>query len=104
MARWAGLPRALAQGEASALADLPLPEAVSRLQKLCHDLMAVQTGAPPRFFDAADLPNHPLPLAALTRWWQQLGQSARTAEHPLNPGLATEFLVSAAQQALNSRA
>lgn len=102
--RWAALPRALAQGEASALADLPLPEAVSRLQKLCHDLMALQVGAPPRFFDPADLPAHPLALPALTRWWQQLAQSARTAEHPLNPGLAAEFLTSAAQQALNSRA
>jgi len=38
----------------------------------------------------------------LTRWWQQLAQSARTAEHPLNAGLATEFLVSSARQVLNS--
>ena len=52
---------------------------------------------------AADLPERPLPVAALSKWWQQLAQSARTAEHPLNPGLATEFLVSSARQALNSR-
>ncbi len=101
--RWALLPRALARGDVSALADLPLAESVSRLQKLCHDLLALQLGAAPRFFDRADLPEHPLPVAALTRWWQQLAQSARTAEHPLNPGLATEFLVSSARQALNSR-
>jgi DNA polymerase-3 subunit delta' len=87
----------------AALADLPLAEAVSRLQKLCHDLLALQSGATPRFFAAADLPAQPLSAAALGRWWQQLGRSARTAEHPLNPGLAAEFLVSSARQALNSR-
>jgi len=100
--RWSQLPQALARGEPGALADLPLPEAVARLQKLCHDLLAVQVGAAPRFFDAADLPRQPLPLLVLTRWWQQLAQSARTAEHPLNAGLATEFLVSSARQVLNS--
>ena len=101
--RWAQLPRALARGDVSALADLPLPEAVARLQKLCHDLLARQHGAAPRFFERADLPDRPLAPLALARWWQQLAQSARTAEHPLNAGLATEFLVSAARQALNSR-
>ena len=100
--RWSQLPQALARGEPSALADLPLPEAVARLQKLCHDLLAVQVGAAPRFFDAADLPRQKKQLLALTRWWQQLAQSARTAEHPLNAGLATEFLVSSARQVLNS--
>ena len=100
---WAQLPRALARGDTAALADLPLAEAVSRLQKLCHDLLALQSGATPRFFAAADLPAQPLSAAALGRWWQQLGRSARTAEHPLSPGLAAEFLVSSARQALNSR-
>ncbi|HNK53890.1 MAG TPA: DNA polymerase III subunit delta', partial [Ottowia sp.] len=100
--RWSQLPQALARGEPGALADLPLPEAVARLQKLCHDLLALQVGAAPRFFAPADLPRQPLSLLALTRWWQQLAQSARTAEHPLNAGLATEFLVSSARQALNS--
>ena len=100
---WAQLPRALARGDTAALADLPLAEAVSRLQKLCHDLLALQSGATPRFFAAADLPAQPLSAAALGRWWQQLGRSARTAEHPLSPGLAAEVLVSSARQALNSR-
>ncbi len=102
--RWALLPRAMAQGDASALADLPLPEAIARLQKLCHDLMAVQVGAPPRFFAPADLPARALAPAALSRWWRQLAESARSAEHPLNAGLATEFLANAARQALNSKA
>ena len=101
--RWSQLAPALARGDVAALADLPLPEAVARLQKLCHDLLALQVGAAPRFFAPADLPRQPLSLLALTRWWQQLAQSARTAEHPLNAGLATEFLVSSAHQALNSK-
>ena len=100
---WAGLPRALAQGDSAALVGLPLPEAVARLQKLCHDLMALQVGAAPRYFSPDDLPRHPVPLPALSRWWQQLAQSARTAEHSWKPDLAAEFLASAAQQALNSR-
>ncbi|MGB3072552.1 MAG: DNA polymerase III subunit delta', partial [Ottowia sp.] len=99
---WQLLPRAMAKGDVSALADVPLPEAVARLQKLCHDLMAVQLGAKPRFFAAADLPAKTLSTAALTRWWGQLTQSARSAEHPLNAGLATEYLVSTAREALNS--
>lgn len=100
--QWAQLPRALASGDVAALAALPLPEAVARLQKLCHDLMAVQQGAAPRFFDVASLPQRPPPLPRLTRWWGQLAQAARTAEHPLNAGLAAEFLVSTARQALHS--
>jgi DNA polymerase-3 subunit delta' len=102
--RWSALPKALGAGDGSALQDLPLPEVVARLQKLCHDLLAVQVGGAPRYFVAADLPQRPMSVAALTRWWGQLTQAARTAEHPLNAGLATEFLVSTAKQALNSRA
>ena len=101
--QWAALPRAMARGDVAALASLTLPEAVDRLQKLCHDLLARQLGAAPRFFDPADLPARALPLPALTRWWKQLADSARSAEHPLNAGLATEFLVSSAHQALNSK-
>ena len=102
--QWALLPRAMSRGDGSALADLPLPEAVARLQKLCHDLLALQVGAPPRFFAAAELPERPLPIGVLTRWWSQLTQAARTAEHPLNAGLAAEWLVSSARQVLNSKA
>ncbi|MFV0679109.1 DNA polymerase III subunit delta' [Ottowia sp.] len=101
---WAKLPRALHAGDAAALQGVPLPEAVARLQKLCHDLMALEVGGAPRYFAAADLPQRPLSPMALARWWAQLTQAARTAEHPLNAGLATEFLVSSARQALNSKA
>ncbi len=99
---WAGLPQAMARGDVAPLADLALPEAVARLQKLCHDLMARQVGAPVRFFDEADLPARPLSLRVLGRWWVQLGQLVRNAEHPLNAGLAKEFLASTARRALHS--
>lgn len=102
-AQWAAFPAALAQGEAAAFAATPLPETVARLQKLCHDLMCVQVGAAPRFFDAADLPRRPLSMSALARWQQQLARLARHAAHPFNAPLAAEFLASAAQQALHSQ-
>ena len=101
--QWAMLPKAMAGGNVSAMAGLPLPEVVARLQKLCHDAMAMQVGAPPRYFESGDLPHRPLSMSALTRWWTQLSQAARTAEHSLNAGLATEFLVGSAKQALNSK-
>lgn len=102
---WAGLPRALAQGQGLAqLTTLPMPEAVSRLQKLCHDLLLLQMGAEPRYFARVDLPTRALSVAVLSRWWQQLGQSARSAEHPLNTGLALEFLADTARKVLNSKA
>lgn len=100
---WKLFPRAMTKGDVSALADVPLPEAVARLQKLCHDVMAVQQGASPRFFAAEDLPERSFSAPALTRWWGQLTQSARSAEHPLNAGLATEYLVNSAREALNSK-
>ena len=101
--QWALLPRAVGAGDVTALAGLSTAEAVARLQKLCHDLLAQRVGATPRYFDAADLPQRPPALGALTRWWSQLAQAARTAEHPLNAGLTAEYLVSTGRQALNSK-
>ncbi|MDR0276181.1 MAG: DNA polymerase III subunit delta' [Burkholderiaceae bacterium] len=101
--QWAQLPRAVLQGDAGAFKDVPLPEVVSRLQKLCHDLIAAQQGAAPRFFDSGALPQKRLSMLALTGWSKHLQQAARSAEHPLNTALATEDLVSGACQALNSK-
>lgn len=100
---WALLPKAMARGDAAALADWTPGEAVSALQKLCHDLVAVKVGAAPRFFQGADLPA-PSSLAALTAWGRALASTARTVEHPFNAGLMLEALVSQARSALNSRA
>jgi DNA polymerase-3 subunit delta' len=118
-ADWARLPRELAQGQAGWLKDQPAPQAIAHLQKLCHDLMALACGGAPRYFPAADLQalftagdgrgrrdggrGRPMPDSrALVRWSQSLLAAARTAEHPFQAGLMTEFLVSEASQAINS--
>jgi len=98
---WAALPKAMARGDVSALADQAPPQAIDILQKLCHDLMAAESGAEPRFFDAGDLPPAPM-RGALARWSRSLSESARTAEHPFNAGLMIEALVSEARTTLNS--
>ena len=100
-ARWALLPRAIARGDVSALADRSPADAVEVLQKICHDLFASRAGASPRYFAAADLPPAP-GWMALTRWSKALAAEARTADHPFNAGLMLEALVSAAQNTLNS--
>ena len=99
---WSLLPKALARGDAAALADWAPAEAVDALQKLCHDLLAKATGGPPRFFQAADLPAS-VSLPALSAWSRELAQAARTAEHPFNAGLMLEALVSQARSALHSK-
>lgn len=99
---WAQLPKAVARGDVSALADMAPAEAVDALQKLCHDLLARRVGAPPRYFAEADLPEPP-GVAPLTRWARALAKEARTAEHPFNAGLMLESLVAQARNALHSR-
>jgi DNA polymerase-3 subunit delta' len=99
---WARWPKALARGDAGLLADWGPAEVVQSLQKLCHDLVAVQSGAQPRFFAAGDLPP-PGDPAALSGWWRDLAATARTVEHPFNAGLLLEDLVTRARSALNSR-
>ena len=106
---WQGLPKAMARGDVSALADWSPAEAVSALQKLCHDVLAVKMGAAPRFFSARDLPasaavagNTGASLYALASWSKELATTARTVEHPYNPGLMLESLVSRARTALNA--
>lgn len=114
---WHALPKAMARGDVSALANWAPALAVDALQKLCHDVLAVRVGASPRFFSAVDLPlpqqavagkpaaasSAPPGLYALTRWSKELSTIARTVEHPYNAGLLLETLVSRAQLALSSR-
>ena len=100
---WSLLPGAMLRGDASALADQAPAQAVATLQKLCHDLMALASGAEPRFFAAAELPPPPSHIA-LARWSKSLAATARTAEHPFNAGLMLEALASEARSALNSSA
>lgn len=98
---WAGLPQAVLRGDVGAVSDVTPSQAIAMLQKLCHDLLALRTGAVPRFFLAADLPVAGT-LASLTQWSKDLMVAARTAEHPYNAGLMFEALVARAQTALRA--
>lgn len=105
--QWQALPQAMARGEVGALADWPPAQAVDALQKLCHDVWAVRVGAAPRFFSMDDLPAASASakpgLHALASWSKELSAIARTVEHPYNPGLLLESLVSRARAVLNSK-
>ncbi len=98
---WSQLPRAIARGDVSALAECTPSEAIDLLQKVCHDLLAARAGASPRFFDAADLPRAGS-YESLTTWWRELALEQKTSEHPFNAGLMLESLVSRARSALHS--
>lgn len=106
--QWRALPKAVARGDASALAGWTPPQAVEALQKLCHDVWAMRLGAAPRYFDAQDL--GPMrtggaskaALYAMGSWSRELAACARSAEHPFNAGLMLEALVSRAQMALQA--
>jgi DNA polymerase-3 subunit delta' len=114
---WRALPKAMARGDVSALTEWAPAMAVDALQKLCHDMWAVKLGAQPRFFSLADLPlparrpgsesllpaASPSSIFALATWSKELATTARTVEHPYNPGLMLEALVSRASLALNTR-
>lgn len=110
---WEALPKAMARGDVRALADWAPAKAVDALQKLCHDMLAARVGAAPRFFNAKDLPikttsgsgAEMLPIGmslyTLSNWANELNAIAKTVEHPYNPGLLVESLVSRAKTALN---
>jgi len=99
---WIKLPKAIARGDVSVFKDWSPAQTVDALHKLCHDLLALKTGAVPRFFEASDLPSGGS-VGTLTAWSKALSASTRTAEHPFNPGLMLEALVSQAQIAINSK-
>ncbi len=99
---WSQFPRAMLSGDASVCADLPPTEVIDALQKLCHDLMMLQTHAPLRYFNEADLPKLKLSSSKLTAWFKRLSNSAKTSEHPFNAGLMLESLCSEAREVMNS--
>jgi DNA polymerase-3 subunit delta' len=104
-ALWARLPRALAQGDGSSMLSGWAPsEIVAALQKLCHDLMAREAGAHPRFFASDDLPVHRPGWADLAAWSAELRMASRTASHPFNAGLMLDAAVARARNVLNSTA
>ncbi len=100
LGRFAG---AMSAGETGFVRDWPVTELVDSLQKLCHDMLALQQGAQPRFFELKSArPGTGPSIAALTHWSQSLMRSRRTMDHPFNPGLMQEALVAQARTALNS--
>lgn len=99
---WAKLPKAMLRGDVSVFKDWPPGQVLDALQKLCHDVLALHSGARPRFFDVTDLPDVGS-LPALSAWSRWLSNAARIVEHPFNAGLMLEALVGQAQNALNSR-
>jgi len=121
-AQWSAFPLMVSRGQLVALADLSPAQAIDRLQKLCHDMLALHAGATPRFFEMADLQavlgntksssgnsivaNGSINTASsramysLTQWAKDLMEAARTAQHTYNPGLMLEALMAQAQQAL----
>lgn len=101
-AAWSQLPRQLAKGDVAALAAFAPADAVEALQKICHDLMAIASGAGPRYFSGGDLPAKPLSMALLATWSRELMQAACTADHPFNAGLMTEALAARARAVLIS--
>ena len=99
---WPRLPRAVQAGDVSVFKDWTPAQTVDALHKLCHDLLAVRSGAQPRFFELADLPKA-AGWHSLTAWAKSLSDTMRTVEHPFNAGLMQEALVSQAQLALNAK-
>jgi DNA polymerase-3 subunit delta' len=103
-AAWARFPRAMAAGDVLLVKDWSAAQLVDALQKLCHDLCAVAVGAPPRYFDPADLPSA-APVAGLLglgSWDRELRQTRQVVDHPWNAGLMTEALVGAAKMAMRA--
>ncbi|WP_395684939.1 DNA polymerase III subunit delta' [Caenimonas koreensis] len=100
-AAWSRMPKSLARGDPGLLSNWGAAQTIEALTKVCHDMLAVKAGAPPRFFDGKDLPAAPS-FEALNAWSHDLMRAARNAEHPLNPGLMLEALVSRARSALHS--
>ncbi len=99
--QWLQLPKAVQRGDLSVAKDWTGAELVDTLQKICHDMQLLQVGAVPRYFDAASLPRA-VPLVVLSAWSKSLARAQRSVEHPFNPGLMTEALMSEARNALNS--
>ena len=116
--QWHDLPKAMLRGDVGALADWSPAMAVDALQKLCHDMWAIEVGAAPRFFSVRDLAEIPEKTSlktgrasqdlaemgphALASWSRDLSDIARTVDHPYNPGLLIESLVSRAKTALTA--
>ncbi len=99
-AAWSQLPDAVRRGHAGALGAWPVPRVVDALHKLCHDLLALNSGGTPRFFTAAALApavrSAPPALSSLAAWQTELLRAARHEEHPWHAPLRVEALMAQA--------
>jgi DNA polymerase-3 subunit delta' len=104
-AAWAALPAAVFAGRAQMLAGWPIPRVVDALHKLCHDAMAVASGAPPVYFPNVQIAaqNRTAVLRDLAAWSHELDRVARHDDHPWNEGLLIEALVAAGAAAAQGR-
>jgi DNA polymerase III subunit delta' len=100
--QWQALPGALARGLPGPLQGWPLPRVLDALHKVCHDAMALASGATPRYFPAGSVPTG-ASLQALSAWSRELDRLARHDEHPFFEALMLDALVAAAARALNAR-
>jgi len=98
-AAWSAMPRAVLAGRTSGVAAWPLPLLVDALQKLCHDLLCISSGAPPRYFERGVLPPTVFDVDRLGEGFRDMAQEARHAEHPWHAALACEALVQRISQA-----
>ena len=99
--RWVRTPQALTQGDASVFDGMSVAQMLDVASKLCHDLLLVHVGAPPRFFSAEFLPEK-IKENAVLAWSKEIMQAMRVAEHPWNLPLYTQALVATAQRILHS--
>jgi DNA polymerase-3 subunit delta' len=99
---WGQLPNAVQRGDVRVFKDWGLPQTVDALHKICHDQLALLSGATPRFFAATDMQKMGS-WESLTLWSKSLAKIMRSIEHPYNIGLMQEALVCQAQIALNSK-
>jgi DNA polymerase-3 subunit delta' len=99
------LPQRIANGDAAALAGLPVQRAIELLLKLAHDAMRLAAlgglaGDDSRhFYSTAAFPVGAA-MPALVTWHKALLRVARHADHPWNAGLLVEALVAQAKIAL----
>ncbi len=100
--QWQALPGMLSRGLPGALQGWPLPRVLDALHKVCHDAMALASGAAPHYFPQGSVPPGGT-LPALSAWSRELDRVARHDDHPFFEGLMLDALVAGASRALNSR-
>lgn len=98
---WMTFPLAMRQGDVAFVREWGAAQLLSALHKLCHDQLAMNVGAVPRFFPASALLQG-CQFARLSSWSQALNVSMRSVGHPYNLGLMQESLVNQARLALHS--